>query len=195
MKEYEISLDGCVMGAETLLGAQNAVGSRNWWQPLNDAHSNRRACSGCGAISPRTTAIRQTAGSFPHLGAEIAPMAIEIMIARPLSYYVAGHKDSDARCDPGAGMAKLLGARAACTNADDALPIHGGNGFALKYPITRTLCDARILKFFAEAGEIHAQALPRGVPAPETGAKHAPPSALALPSRCAVTLQPERGAI
>lgn len=45
-------------------------------------------------------------------------------------------------------MAKLLGARIAWSNADNALQIHGGNGFALEYQISRVLCDARILNIF-----------------------------------------------
>jgi (2S)-methylsuccinyl-CoA dehydrogenase len=56
-------------------------------------------------------------------------------------------------------MAKLLGARVAWAAADNALQIHGGNGFALEYPVSRVLCDARILNIFEGAAEIQAQVI------------------------------------
>jgi hypothetical protein len=81
------------------------------------------------------------------------------MIARQLTYFSAREKDEGRRCDLEAGMAKLLGARVAWANADNALQIHGGNGFALEYAISRVLCDARILNIFEGAAEIQAQVI------------------------------------
>ena len=88
-------------------------------------------------------------------------MAVETMIARQLTYFAAREKDQGRRCDLEAGMAKLLGARIAWANADNALQIHGGNGFALEYPVSRVLCDARILNIFEGAAEIQAQVIAR----------------------------------
>jgi (2S)-methylsuccinyl-CoA dehydrogenase len=39
--------------------------------------------------------------------------------------------------------------------------IHGGNGFALEFPISRILCDARILSIFEGAAEIQAHVIAR----------------------------------
>ncbi len=86
-------------------------------------------------------------------------MAVEIMVARQLTYFSAAEKDHGRRCDLEAGMAKLLGARVAWASADNALQIHGGNGFALEYKISRILCDARILNIFEGAAEIQAQVI------------------------------------
>ena len=58
-------------------------------------------------------------------------------------------------------MAKLIGARVAWSAADNALQIHGGNGFALEYPISRVLQDARILNIFEGAGEVQAMVIAR----------------------------------
>jgi (2S)-methylsuccinyl-CoA dehydrogenase len=91
----------------------------------------------------------------------VVMMAVEVMIARQLTYFSARQKDLGKRCDLEAGMAKLLGARVAWANADNALQIHGGNGFALEYPISRVLCDARILNIFEGAAEIQAQVVAR----------------------------------
>jgi (2S)-methylsuccinyl-CoA dehydrogenase len=99
--------------------------------------------------------------SFPRVSGKLAMMAVEIMIARQLTYFSAFEKDNDRRCDLEAGMAKLLGARVAWACADNALQIHGGNGFALEYTVSRLLCDARILNIFEGAAEIQAQVIAR----------------------------------
>ncbi|MDB2488774.1 acyl-CoA/acyl-ACP dehydrogenase, partial [Alphaproteobacteria bacterium] len=70
-------------------------------------------------------------------------------------------KDADQRCDLEAGMAKLLAARVAWAAADNALQVHGGNGFAMEYPVSRVLCDARILNIFEGAAEIQADIIAR----------------------------------
>ena len=86
---------------------------------------------------------------FPRVSGKLAMMAVEIMIARQLTYFSAFEKDNERRCDMEAGMAKLLGARTAWSAADNSLQIHGGNGFALEYKISRVLCDARINSMIA----------------------------------------------
>jgi (2S)-methylsuccinyl-CoA dehydrogenase len=93
-------------------------------------------------------------------------MAVETMIARQMTYYAAREKDRGHRCDVEAGMAKLLAARVAWSNADNALQVHGGNGYALEYEISRVLCDARILNVFEGAAEIQAQVVARGLLGP-----------------------------
>jgi len=60
-------------------------------------------------------------------------------------------------------MAKLLGARAAWSNADASLQIRGGNSYALEYEIRRVLYDARTLNIFEGAAEIQAQVIARGL--------------------------------
>jgi (2S)-methylsuccinyl-CoA dehydrogenase len=97
----------------------------------------------------------------PRVSNKVVMMAVETMIARQLTYFAAREKDQGRRCDLEAGMAKLLGARIAWANADNALQIHGGNGFALEYPVSRVLCDARILNIFEGAAEIQAQVIAR----------------------------------
>jgi (2S)-methylsuccinyl-CoA dehydrogenase len=88
-------------------------------------------------------------------------MAIEIAVARQLTYFAARQKDLGRRCDLEAGMAKLLAARVAWAAADNALQVHGGNGFAVEFPVSRVLCDARILNIFEGAAEIQAQVIAR----------------------------------
>src|ERR1700693_3791501 len=99
--------------------------------------------------------------SFPRVADKLAMMAAEILLVRQLTYFAAREKDAGRRCDLEAGMAKLLAARVAWAAADNALQIHGGNGFALEYPVSRVLCDARILSIFEGAAEIQAQVIAR----------------------------------
>ena len=100
---------------------------------------------------------------FPRVSDKLAMSLVDFVQARELSYTAARAKDSGKRCDIEAGMAKLLGARAAWSNADAALQIHGGNGYAMEYEISRVLCDARILNIFEGAAEIQAQVIARGL--------------------------------
>jgi (2S)-methylsuccinyl-CoA dehydrogenase len=105
----------------------------------------------------------RTLDGFPRVAVKLAMMAVETMVARQLCHFAAREKDQDRRCDVEAGMAKLLAARVAWANADGAVQIHGGNGYALEYPISRVLCDARILNIFEGAAEIQAQVIGRGL--------------------------------
>ena len=100
---------------------------------------------------------------FPRVRDKLAMMAVETMLARQLTYFAARRKDTGKRCDVEAGMAKLVAARVAWSNADNALQVHGGNGYALEYPVSRLLCDARILNIFEGAGEIQAHIIARGL--------------------------------
>jgi (2S)-methylsuccinyl-CoA dehydrogenase len=170
MKEYEIAFDGFEVKAENLLGGVEGLGFRQLMQTFESA----RIQTAARAIGVAQAAMEQALGyaqqrqqfgepiiSFPRVSDKIAMMAVEIMIARQLSYFAARQKDSGKRCDLEAGMAKLLAARVAWANADNAVQIHGGNGFALEFPVSRILCDARILNIFEGAAEIQAQVIAR----------------------------------
>ena len=100
---------------------------------------------------------------FPRVADKLVMMVAELVMARELTYSAARHKDSGKRCDIEAGMAKLIGARVAWSNADNNVQIHGGNGYALEYQASRVLCDARILNIFEGAAEIQAHVIGRGL--------------------------------
>ena len=98
---------------------------------------------------------------FPRVYGKLAHMAVELVISRQLTYFSSREKDAGRRCDMQAGMAKMLSARVAWSAADSSLQVHGGNGFALDYEVSRVLCDARILSIFEGAAEIQAQIIAR----------------------------------
>ncbi|WP_323034616.1 acyl-CoA dehydrogenase family protein [Pararhodobacter sp.] len=170
MKEYELGFDGFKVKGENLLGGETGQGFKQLMQTFESA----RIQTAARAIGVAQNALevgmqyaedRKQFGkpliAFPRVADKLAMMAVEIMVARQLTYFSAWQKDHDKRCDVEAGMAKLLGARVAWAAADNALQIHGGNGFALEYQISRILCDARILNIFEGAGEIQAQVIAR----------------------------------
>tara|TARA_R110002051_G_scaffold20631_3_gene55975 strand:+ start:11620 stop:13290 length:1671 start_codon:yes stop_codon:yes gene_type:complete len=170
MKEYELAFDGFKVKGENLLGGQTGKGFKQLMQTFESA----RIQTAARAIGVAASALdvgmqyatdRKQFGraliDFPRVSGKLAMMAVEIMIARQLTYFSAHEKDNDRRCDLEAGMAKLLGARVAWACADNALQIHGGNGFALEYKVSRILCDARILNIFEGAAEIQAQVIAR----------------------------------
>ncbi|MFT5065099.1 MAG: (2S)-methylsuccinyl-CoA dehydrogenase [Yoonia sp.] len=170
MKEYELAFDGFKVKGENLLGGETGKGFKQLMQTFESA----RIQTAARAIGVAASALdvgmqyaidRKQFGkpliNFPRVSGKLAMMAVEIMIARQLTYFSANEKDNDRRCDLEAGMAKLLGARVAWACADNALQIHGGNGFALEYKVSRILCDARILNIFEGAAEIQAQVIAR----------------------------------
>ena len=170
MKEYELAFDGFAVKGENLLGGVPGQGFKQLMQTFESARIQTAARAIGVAQSALDLALqyardRKQFGkaliAFPRVSGKLAMMAVEIMIARQLTYFSAAEKDAGRRCDLQAGMAKLLGARIAWACADNALQIHGGNGFALEYKISRILCDARILNIFEGAAEIQAQVIAR----------------------------------
>ncbi|NOX74960.1 MAG: acyl-CoA dehydrogenase [Alphaproteobacteria bacterium] len=170
MKEYELGFDGFKVKGENLLGGVEGQGFKQLMQTFESARIQTAARAIGVAQSAMEIAQKYAEGrkqfgkaiiEFPRVSSKLAMMAVEIMVARQLTYHSAREKDEGRRCDLEAGMAKLLGARVAWAAADNGLQIHGGNGFALEYPISRVLCDARILNIFEGAAEIQATVIAR----------------------------------
>ncbi|WID95725.1 acyl-CoA dehydrogenase family protein [Bosea vestrisii] len=170
MKEYELAFDGFEVKGENLLGGVEGQGFKQLMQTFEAARIQTAAralgVAQCAFdLGLRYAQERIQFGkpliAFPRVADKLAMMAAELVIARQLTYFAAREKDAGRRCDLEAGMAKLLGARVAWAAADNALQIHGGNGFALEYPVSRVLCDARILNIFEGAAEIQAQVIAR----------------------------------
>jgi (2S)-methylsuccinyl-CoA dehydrogenase len=170
MKEFEIGFDGFEVKAENLLGGVEGNGFKQLMQTFEAARIQTAARAIGVAQCAMELGLRyaheriqfgKPLYAFPRVSDKIVIMAAEILIARQLTYHAAREKDSGRRCDLEAGMAKLLAARIAWASADNALQIHGGNGFAMEYPVSRVLADARILSIFEGAAEIQAQVIAR----------------------------------
>ncbi len=172
MKEYELAFDGFVVPADALLGGVEGQG----FKQLMATFESARIQTAARALGVAQNALQLGLGyakerrqfgnaliQYPRVFGKLAWMATETMMARQLTYFAARQKDAGYRCDIEAGMAKLLAARVAWSNADCALQIHGGNGYAVEYPISRVLCDSRILSIFEGAAEIQAHVIVRGL--------------------------------
>ena len=172
MKEYEVSFDDFKVNKNNLLGEEEGKG----FTQLMETFESARIQTAARAIGVAKNAFdlglkyadeRTQFGKkiihFPRVRDKLVNMAVEIMVAKQLTYFSARAKDNGKRCDLEAGMAKLLAARIAWTAADNSLQIHGGNGFALEYPISRVMCDARILNIFEGAAEIQAQVIAKRI--------------------------------
>ena len=175
MKEFEIGFDGFEVPAANLLGREEGMGFKQLMQTFESARIQTAARAVGVAMNALDLGLKyalerqqfgQAIMGFPRVRDKLAMMAVEIMVARQLAYHAAREKDEGRRCDLEAGMAKLLSARVAWACADNALQIHGGNGFALEFEISRVLCDARILNIFEGAAEIQAQVIARRLLSP-----------------------------
>jgi len=172
MKEYEIAFDGFEVTAENLLGEEEGDGFKQLMATFESARIQtaaravgvaQNALELAMAYAHERIQFGKPLAAFPRVAGKIAWMAVETMAARQLSYFAARQKDSGRRCDIEAGMAKLLAARTAWSNADNAVQIHGGNGYAEEFPISRVLCDARILNIFEGTAEIQSNIIARGL--------------------------------
>ena len=172
MKEYEISFDDFRVNKANLLGEEEGKGFTQLMETFESARI-QTAARAIGVAknafdlglkyADERTQFGEKIINFPRVRDKLVNMAVEIMVAKQLTYFSARAKDDGKRCDLEAGMAKLLAARVAWTAADNSLQIHGGNGFALEYPISRVLCDARILNIFEGAAEIQAQVIAKRI--------------------------------
>jgi (2S)-methylsuccinyl-CoA dehydrogenase len=172
MREFVLSFDDFVVPADGLLGGTPGQGFRQLMRTFEGARIQTAARAiGVGwnafDLAVRYATERRQFGQaiahFPRVADKIVLMLAELVLARELTYNAARHKDRGQRCDIEAGMAKLLAARVAWSNADLCVQIHGGNGYALEYEASRVLCDARILNIFEGAAEIQAQVIGRGL--------------------------------
>ncbi|MDC8753029.1 acyl-CoA/acyl-ACP dehydrogenase [Erythrobacter sp. sf7] len=182
MKEYALGFDGFAVPADGLLGGSEGQGFKQLMRTFEGARIQTAARAVGVAWNAFDLALDYALGrkqfgqpltAFPRVADKLALMVADIVMARELTYFAARAKDRQARCDIEAGMAKLLAARTAWAAADNAVQIHGGNGYALEYPVSRVLCDARILNIFEGAAEIQAQVIGRGLLSAQTQSKAA----------------------
>jgi (2S)-methylsuccinyl-CoA dehydrogenase len=172
MREYALAFDGMKAPADAVLGGEEGQGFKQLMRTFEAARIQtaaravgvaRRALELGLAYAQSRTQFGKALIRFPRVADKLAMGLTDFVMARELTYAAARAKDTGKRCDIEAGMAKLLAARAAWSNADASLQIHGGNGYALEFEISRVLCDARILNIFEGAAEIQAQVIARGL--------------------------------
>lgn len=170
MKEFEIGFDNFKVAGNALLGGVEGQGFKQLMATFESARI-QTAARGVGVAQSALDQGLQYAQEriqfgapifeFPRVQRKIGRMVARIMACRQLTFFAARAKDSGKRCDLEAGMAKLLGTRAAWESADACVQIHGGNGYAEEYVASRILVDARVLSIFEGANEIQAHVIAR----------------------------------
>ncbi len=172
MREYEIAFDGFAVPGANLLGGREGEGFKQLMATFESARVQTAArANGVSqnaldlalAYAHERRQFGRPVAAFDRIAGKLGWMAVETMVSRQLTFFAAREKDSGRRCDVEAGMAKLLGARTAWASADNAVQVFGGNGYALEYPVSRLLVDARILNIFEGAAEIQAQVIARAL--------------------------------
>ncbi|MCB9577691.1 MAG: acyl-CoA/acyl-ACP dehydrogenase [Polyangiaceae bacterium] len=170
MKEFEIGFDGFSVPARGLLGDQQGQGFKQLMATFESARI-QTAARGVGVAQAALEEAMRYAheriqfgvpiANFPRVQRKLGRMICRIMATRQLTFFAAREKDKGIRSDLEAGMAKLLGTRAAWESADACVQIHGGNGYAEEYVASRLLVDARVLSIFEGANEIQAHVIAR----------------------------------
>lgn len=94
---------------------------------------------------------------------KLAEMATRIKAARLLVYKAACDKDAGRDYVESAAMAKLYASETAMYCADEAIQIHGGNGYVREYHVERMLRDAKITQIYEGTSEIQKIVIARSI--------------------------------
>ena len=94
---------------------------------------------------------------------KLADMGTKLHAARLLTEHAATLKQSGARADVEAGMAKLFASEAAFEIATEAMRIHGGVGYTTEFPIERYYRDAPLMIIGEGTNEIQRLVIARGL--------------------------------
>src|SRR5256885_314517 len=108
MKEFEIGFDGFEVHAENLLGGTEGKGFKQLMQTFESARI-QTAARAVGVAQAALELARRYAEervqfgeklfAFPRVADKIVMMAVEVMVARQITYFAARQKDSGRRCD------------------------------------------------------------------------------------------------
>ena len=80
-------------------------------------------------------------------------MSTRYEAARLLTLRAAAMKDAGENYGKESAMAKLYASEAANYIADEAIQIHGGNGYSKEFPVERYFRDARITSIYEGTSE------------------------------------------
>jgi alkylation response protein AidB-like acyl-CoA dehydrogenase len=92
---------------------------------------------------------------------KLADMGTKLHAARLVCFDAARKKQRGERCDLDAGMAKLFCSETCWEICQEALRIHGGNGYASEYPIERLYRDAPLMIVGEGTSEIQKMVIAR----------------------------------
>ena len=170
----EMVLDDLRVPASAVLGGADGRG-RGFYQMMDGIEVGRVnvAARGCGvAIRAFELAVayaqqRRTFGKpiadHQAVAFTLAEMATKVEAAHLLMVNAARLKDSGARNDVEAGMAKLLASEYCVQVTQDSFRIHGGYGYSKEYEIERLMREAPFLLIGEGTSEIQKLIISRGL--------------------------------
>ena len=170
----EMVLDDVRVPASAVLGGADGRG-RGFYQMMDGIEVGRVnvAARGCGvAIRAFELAVayaqqRRTFGKpiadHQAVAFTLAEMATKVEAAHLLMVNAARLKDSGARNDVEAGMAKLLASEYCVQVTQDSFRIHGGYGYSKEYEIERLMREAPFLLIGEGTSEIQKLIISRGL--------------------------------
>ncbi len=168
----ELVFDGFRVGADAVLGGATGRGFAQMMDGVEVGRVNV-AARACG-ISIRAFELaveyaqqRRTFGkpiaAHQAIAFKLADMATKVEAAHLMMVHAARLKDSGARNDVEAGMAKLLASEYCVEVTQEAFRIHGGYGYSKEYEIERLMREAPFLLIGEGTSEIQKTIISRGL--------------------------------
>lgn len=148
----EIYFDHVKVPKENLIGNENEA----FFYIMNNFQYERLTLAlGCIGAAERAlelaikyskerTQFNQPLSEFQVLRHKMADMAVDLEKARNITYRALYLYNKGEFCLTEATMAKIYASEMLNRVADEALQIHGGNGYMMEYPVQRIWRDARI---------------------------------------------------
>jgi alkylation response protein AidB-like acyl-CoA dehydrogenase len=154
-KQWTLFFDDVEVPADRVVGESETAGLKAAFDGLNPERimgasvSNgvgRRALEIAAAYANERVVWSQPIGAHQGLSHPLAQAKIELELARLMTQKAAALYDAGAPAGEPANMAKYAAAEAAIKCVDQAIQVHGGNGFALEYGLTDMYWGARLAR-------------------------------------------------
>lgn len=157
-KENRIGADGFgfafamnVLNAGRIGIASQALGIATGAYELALAYSQQRKAFGKEIFKHQAIAFK------------LADMYVKIMAAKLLIMKAACEKDEGKDIAHSGAMAKLYASEIALEVANEAVQIHGGNGYVAEYHVERMMRDSKITQIYEGTSEIQRIVISRGL--------------------------------
>ena len=154
-KQWTLFFDDVEVPADRVVGESETAGLKAAFDGLNPERimgasiSNgvaRRALEIASKYANERVVWSEPIGAHQGLSHPLAHAKIEHELARLMTQKAAALYDAGAPAGEPANMAKYAAAEAAIKCVDQAIQIHGGNGFALEYGLTDMYWGARLAR-------------------------------------------------
>jgi alkylation response protein AidB-like acyl-CoA dehydrogenase len=154
VETIELTFDDHRVPVANLLGGEEGVGFAQMMQAVELGRINisaravgvaRRAFEESIKYAQQRETFGRPIAQHQAIQFKLAEMGTKLQAARLMCYDAAERKQRGERSDLQAGMAKYFCSETCWEICQEALRIHGGNGYAAEYPIERLYRDAPLM--------------------------------------------------